>query len=465
MYVNFVQSLISRSKPWKSALEESGLQLASQLRIQISAQGVISMRNLLKKFVLLAGVSMLAACAQTGMEKSASMSDESDVLTHYADLAHAVYEDSLMTARDLQAAVEALVANPTEDNLAAAKAAWLASRVPYQQSEVYRFGNAIVDDWEGKVNAWPLDEGLLDYVASDYGTMSEDNPGYSANVIANANFTFSGESVDASNITKSLLADTLQELGGVEANVATGYHAIEFLLWGQDLNGTGPGAGMRPASDFDTANCTGGNCDRRAQYLVAASALLIDDLEWITAQWAPGGDARAGLALTNILTGMGSLSYGELAGERMQLGLLLHDPEEEHDCFSDNTHASHYYDALGIQNIYLGKYKRVDGSTLMGASVSSLVAAANSDIDTELRMKLNATMMAMSDMVAAAEGGEAYDQQIGEGNDSGNARVQAAIDALTAQTASIEAAVAALGLQPIEFEGSDSLDNPEAVFE
>ena len=242
--------------------------------------------------------------------------------------------------------------------------------------------------------------------------------------------------------------------------MATGYHAIEFLLWGQDLNGTGPGAGARPASDFDPANCSWGNCDRRAAYLQTATDLLIDDLEWITAKWAAGGEAREGLVggdasqgLATIFTGMGSLSYGELAGERMQLGLLLHDPEEEHDCFSDNTHASHYYDALGIRNIYLGTYERIDGSMVEGPSVSDLVAAASPNADAALRARLDATMAAMGEVVAAAEAGEAYDQQIGEGNPVGNARVQAAIDALTAQTGAIEDAVAALNLAAIDFEG------------
>ena len=322
------------------------------------------------------------------------------------------------------------------------------------------------------MNAWPLDEGLIDYVAASYGAESEENPGYRANVVASPSFTFSGETIDASSITKELLADTLHELGGVEANVATGYHAIEFLLWGQDLNGTGPGAGARPASDFDPANCSWGNCDRRAAYLQTATDLLIDDLEWMTAQWAPGGGAREGLVggdvtrgLATIFTGMGSLSYGELAGERMQLGLLLHDPEEEHDCFSDNTHASHYYDALGIRNVYLGEYERIDGSVVQGPSVSDLVATASPDADAALRARLDATMAAMAEIVSAAEGGEAYDQQIGEGNPVGNARVQAAIDALTAQTSAIEGAVGALNLAAIDFEGSDSLDDPEAVFE
>ena len=417
--------------------------------------------------------ALMAALALVVLPATAfAATSERDVLSHYADLAHAKYEDSLITARTLQGAVNQFVAEPTEANLAGAKDAWVAARVPYQQSEVYRFGNAIVDDWEGKVNAWPLDEGLIDYVAASYGAESEENPGYRANVVASPSFTFSGETIDASRITKELLADTLHELGGVEANVATGYHAVEFLLWGQDLNGTGPGAGARPASDFDPANCSWGNCDRRAAYLQTATDLLIDDLEWMTAQWAPGGEAREGLVggdvtrgLATIFTGMGSLSYGELAGERMQLGLLLHDPEEEHDCFSDNTHASHYYDALGIRNVYLGEYERIDGSVVQGPSVSDLVAAASADVDAALRGRLDATIAAMGEIVMAAEGGEAYDQQIGEGNPAGNARVQAAIDALTAQTSAIEGAVGALNLAAIDFEGSDSLDDPEAVFE
>ena len=408
-----------------------------------------------------------------GLFSSAALSavDERDVLMHYADLAHAMYSDSLTTAGALQEAVSSLVANPTEDNLNAAKDAWLASRVPYQQSEVYRFGNAIVDDWEGKVNAWPLDEGLIDYVDSGYGTESEENPGYSANVVANSSFTFSGEEVDASSITKELLADTLHELGGVEANVATGYHAIEFLLWGQDLNGTGSGAGMRPASDFDSANCTGGNCDRRVDYLREATDLLVDDLTWMAAQWAPGGEAHTHFmnvdvneGLTSIVTGMGSLSYGELAGERMQLGLLLHDPEEEHDCFSDNTHNSHYYDAQGIVNVYSGNYTRSDGNTMSGPSLSDLVKAKSAEADSNLLAQLEDTMAKMSALVASADGGESYDQMIGEGNAAGNDLVQAAIDALTAQTKGIEEAVEVLGLDAIEFEGSDSLDDPEAVF-
>lgn len=396
----------------------------------------------------------------------------SDVLSTYGDIAQAKYADSLTTAKTLKTAIDKLVAEPTEANLEAARTAWKEARDPYQQTEAYRFGNAIVDDWEGKVNAWPLDEGLIDYVDASYGDESEENDLYVANVIANPSLKVGGETIDATEITPDLLADKLQEAGEVETNVATGYHAIEFLLWGQDLNGTDAGAGNRPATDFDPANCTGDNCDRRIQYLQAATDLLISDLEEMAAAWAPDGAAREELAskgeaggLATILTGMGSLSYGELAGERIKLGLMLHDPEEEHDCFSDNTHMSHYNDVVGIRNVYFGSYKSPVGNDVSGASLADLVAEKDPALAEEMKAKLDATLAAFEAMKARAEAGEAYDQMIGEGNDEGNAIVQAAVDALVDQTASIERVVKVLELDDIAFEGSDSLDNPGSVFE
>ncbi|MBH0238112.1 imelysin family protein [Methylobrevis albus] len=419
--------------------------------------------------LLAAGVSAACLAASPAL---AAAPDAKAVVDTYVKIAHATYEDALTTAQALDTAIDAFLAAPSDATLAAARDAWKAARIPYQQTEAFRFGNPIVDDWEGRVNAWPLDEGLIDYVDASYGTESDANSLYTLNVIANPKVAINGGEVDATTITPDLLAGTFQEAGEIESNVAIGYHAIEFLLWGQDLNGTGAGAGNRPATDFDTANCTGGNCDRRAAYLAAATDLLVTDLEEMVANWAPdgeaakgllGGDPKAGVAA--IFTGMGSLSYGELAGERMKLGLLLHDPEEEHDCFSDNTHSSHLNDVVGIRNVYFGSYVRVDGSTVSGPSAADLVAAASPAVAEELKGKLDTSLGAFETLAARAEGGEAYDQMIGEGNAEGNAVVQAAIDSLVDQTRSIERAVAALDLGQIAFEGSDSLDNPDAVFQ
>lgn len=426
------------------------------------------MEHEMKVLSTLALAVSAATFAQTAWSATAA-----DVIHHYGDIAEAKYADSLTTAKALKVKINALLANPTAETLNAARQAWLDSRVPYQQTEAYRFGNAIVDDWEGKVNAWPLDEGLIDYVDNNtYGEESDENALYTANVIANKTLKVGNQTVDASKITPELLGETLHEADEVEANVATGYHAIEFLLWGQDLNGTDQGAGNRPASDFSLTDCTGGNCDRRRDYLTAATDLLITDLQEMANAWKDGGAARKELAakgeqggLATILTGMGSLSYGELAGERTKLGLMLHDPEEEHDCFSDNTHNSHYFDAKSIKNVYLGEYTRVDGTKLTGPSVSSLVAKKAPSVDKQLRDELNATESAMQVMVDEANKGNTFDVLIGAGNKSGNAVVQKAVDSLVTQTKSIEKAIEALNLDNIELEGSDSLDNPSAVAE
>jgi putative iron-regulated protein len=217
-------------------------------------------------------------------------------------------------------------------------------------------------------------------------------------------------------------------------------------------------------------SCSNGHCERRAAYLQAAAELLVDDLTFMTQQWGPEGAARKAVmaeggapGLTAIFKGLGSLSYGEMAGERMKLGLLIHDPEEEHDCFSDNTHNSHYYDAKGMQNVYLGTYKRTDGSLVKGPSPSDLVRARSPETDQRTRAALDETMKRMEAIVKRAQAGEAYDQMIGESNAEGNAIVDAAISALIAQAKEFERAIAALNLKAIQFEGSDSLDNPAKV--
>lgn len=413
-----------------------------------------------------------ALAASTLLPLPAFALEKAEVLTTYANIAEAAYGDSLAAAGVLTTAVDKLIAEPSEANLLAARSAYLAARVPYMQTEAFRFGNAIVDDWEGRVNAWPLDEGLIDYVDPGYGGATDENDYAVLNVIATPEFTLSGKAVDARVITPALLSETLQEADGVEANVATGYHAIEFLLWGQDLHGTEAGAGERPWTDYaQGATCTGGNCDRRAAYLQAATTLLNSDLGWMVAQWQADGPARQTLmadetaGIRAILTGMGSLSYGEMAGQRIKLGLMLNDPEEEHDCFSDDTSNSHLHDVMGIRNVYIGSYTSADGRVTSGPSLSDMVKAADPAVDAELRGKLDASVAAAQGLVDAGLGGMAYDMMLAPGNKQGEALIMTLVDGLVSQTKSIERAVGLLGLDAVAFEGSDSLDNPDAVFQ
>ena len=389
--------------------------------------------------------------------------DAKQVTAHYAELAHAVYQDSYTSAVALQKATDMLVASPSQTNLDAAKQAWLNARVFYQQSEVFRFGNPVVDDWEGQLNAWPLDEGLIDYVDNSYYQHELGNPGAVANIVAATSLKVGEDTIDLGKITPELLA-SLNELAGSEANVASGYHAIEFLLWGQDLHGTGAGAGERPYTDFAKGDaCTNANCDRRGEYLAAASQLLVNDLAWMTEQWSEKGEYRATLAaesseqtLRRMLFGMGSLSLGELAGERMKVALEANSTEDEHDCFSDNTHNSHYYNNQGIYNVYFGSFERLDGSKLQGPSIAALVAEKDADLAKANEMQFKATQAEVAKLVSSAEqDGVYFDQLIAANNASGNQLVNASILALVQQTKAIEASANALGITQLNPDTAD----------
>ena len=403
---------------------------------------------------------VFVACAPARLSAAPTTAD---ILSNYEAIGAAVFGDAASAAQVLDKAVDDLLARPSAETLGAAREAWKKSRVPYAQSEGFRFGNKIVDDWEGRVNSWPLDEGLIDYVDdASYGRQKDDNPLYTANIIANKKLRLGSKILDAAKIDKDLIAKLNSALD-VQANVGTGYHAIEFLLWGQDLNGTGPGAGNRPATDYDLKACTGGNCDRRRDYLKAATGLLVDDLSEMANNWRAKGSARVALAgkpegeqLAAILTGIGSLSFGELAGERMKLGVLLHDTEEEQDCFSDNTHNSHFNDQVGMIAIWSGQY---DGATpVKGASMRDLALDKSPEAAKRLDDAMAATLAKIKLIKDKADSGAmAYDQMMAAGNDEGNKLILDASEALVAQTRAVEAVVAALNLK-IKIEGSKGLD-------
>jgi len=401
-----------------------------------------------------------------------------DVVKTNANIAYAVYSDSLISATTLKAVLETFVAAPTEANFALAKQAWLDSREPYGQTEVYRFRQGPIDELkedgtlgsddagegpEGLINAWPLAEAIIDYVAGEVDGSSAPESATAAlsdNIIANTR--------DYPTITtETLLA--LFEHGEDGRNVTTGYHAIEFLLWGQDLNAdfTGAGtrdntAGQRPYTDYALAGsntCTSGSvavdneiCERRGDYLVATAQLLINNLNDVTTQWEPvtgahykdfvvGGDA----SLAKILEGMGRLSFGELAGERITVAFLANSQEDEHSCFSDNTHRDIFLNAKGVQNSFNAQYTRIDGEVIEGASIYDLlVVAEQHELANQLRGSLEATMAAAAVIDTSAKTGTPFDVLIQQGIEQQN--IQAIIDGLVAQTDDIELVIDALGV-------------------
>lgn len=422
----------------------------------------------MKKTLMAASLSVALAFSLNGAIAANAVSNQVTpemVVEQYTNIAYATYQDALTQAKKLKAAIEVFIRTPNDQNLQAAKTAWLTARIPYQQSEVFRFGNKLVDDWEGQLNAWPLDEGFIDYVDSRDYQHELGNEVANLNLIAaNKPIKVGSTLVDASKITPELLA-SLNELGGSEANVATGYHAIEFLLWGQDLNGTAVGAGNRPITDYATGkDCTNGHCDRRKAYLVATADLLVSDLEWMTQQWAPDlkDNYRAQLlkadstkGLRKMLYGMGSLALGELAGERIKVALEANSTEDEHDCFSDNTHNSHYYNAKGIENIYYGRYLSVDGYKIEGPSLYSLVYKQNSKKAKEFSERFDQTQQALELMVETAESGMTFDQMIAPNNKKGHKIANQAISALVEETRAIKEIASLVGVKQLKPDTAD----------
>jgi putative iron-regulated protein len=379
-----------------------------------------------------------------------------EVVAHYADMVHANYTDALNKAKQLQIAIDVFLAAPSAATFESAKRAWLEARIPYGQTEAYRFYDGPIDNAEngpeGQLNAWPLDEAYVDYVINP-STPPGDPPAFlEGGIINDATVEISKEQLASLNEGGEGDIFDVGETFDPEKAVSTGYHAIEFLLWGQDFTDGGPGS--RPFQDYLTgAEATMPNGDRRGQYLQVVTELLIDDLTFLVTAWAPNtpGNYRESFvngapdqALRSMLSGIGVLSKGELASERMDVALRSLDQEDEHSCFSDNTHIDILMNATGIQNVYLGRY-----GYLLGPSVSDLVRQSDPQLDLEMRQAFEASLQAVLAIPAP------FDQAIPVTDSEGWRKVEAAVDALFAQSDLIIEVGQELGL------GNVSVDLPE----
>lgn len=407
------------------------------------------MNKVLVNGLLLSTLAVMAACKNEPKDNNTV----SDVAENHADIAFAAYKDSTNAALVLQERVNSFIAEPTEDNLQEAKVAYKGLRIPYQQSEIMRFdsmitvgkdlaadgGPASVDEWEGQVNAWPLDENHINTIIAG------------------------SETIDIALLLSQNGADDN------DANVTTGIHAVEFMLWGSDFNGTEAGSGERPATDFAIdGTCIDSDCERRAQYLKAATDLLVDDLTEMTAEWSPAAKTTSGtlvhnfinspLALDYMVGSMITMATDELASARMGSGLGLGDPEEEHDCFSDLSHLAIYHNFQGVKNAFYGTYQSASYS-ISGASLSVLVnnknAATFEAIDTAL-ISIEEKMAQILQAGERAENAIKFDQIIGQSS-NGVERLIAenAVTELIALDTELELMAEVLALKNIdtEFDG------------
>ncbi|MFK5974135.1 MAG: imelysin family protein [Flavobacteriaceae bacterium] len=344
------------------------------------------MKNRVTKYVLnILFVFIIASCTSDNNDDTpdpeSKLIKKSDVISNYAAIVIASYQAAIIDAQLLKTAIDAFVADPTDDTFIAAKAAWKTSRESYGPTEAYRFADGPIDsgnteEIEGYLNSWPLDENYIDYVDSN------------------------ATSGIINDLTKEVTKASLTPLNGNggESNVSIGYHAIEFLLWGQDL--TDPStkqAGQRPYTDFVDGG-TAANQDRRRDYIVVCAELLIDHLQVMIDQWDNSGAYKAtflaldeDIALKNMLKSIAELASSELAVERMEVATENQDQEDEHSCFSDNTHRDIRLNFAGIANVYRGSYASVDGKSLedliteadatLGAEIIALLATAESTLN------------------------------------------------------------------------------------
>ena len=380
------------------------------------------MRRILVLFVSMALTAvLLTACSPGGPDDELKQA----AVDNYAQGVHHLYSQSLKSAKALDVAIDRFIDEPTPAHLEAAKRLWLRARDDYGLTEVFRFYDGPIDNPEdgpeGLINAWPLDEAYIDYVEGHPNAGIINKPG-------------------GFPVINAELLMSLNEQGG-EENVSTGWHAIEFLLWGQDLNKDGPGD--RPIEDYTT----NANADRRATYLVVASDLLVTHLQQMVDAWAPmrKDNYRAEFvaldpdeAIQKIITGMGELSRGELAGERMTVAFEERSQEDEHSCFSDNTTADIFANALGIQMVYLGDYGAVTG-----VGIRDLIAAQDEELADELLSNIRASVL------LAAGIPEPFDQHLLEGvsdQSSGRQAVRTTIVSLEQQTDLIVDAAQGIGI-------------------
>lgn len=293
--------------------------------------------------IIILTLSFASAALSTLAGEDRSQSNDAAravAVQHYADVVHAAYVDAQGGAQRLQETVEKFCARPDETGLQACRGAWVRARQPYGITEAFRFYGGPVDDAngpEGLMNAWPVDEAWLE--SGDGRGLIEDETTWP-------------------EITAEELRAANQKEG--EKNIASGWHALEFLLWGKDESLDVPG--QRPLSDFTEAPYA----QRRIAALRVLAVALSRDLEGLVQAWSPSvaGNYRSRFlkmetaeAARCIITGLIFLSGQEMAGERLNVALETRDQEDEQSCFSDTTTQDLRQNLLGLQVVWDGTYE------------------------------------------------------------------------------------------------------------
>ena len=217
----------------------------------------------------------LLCCTSGAIAADSPSDDPLDKTTRYAwELGLQSLINTEQASRNLSAQLDLFLADPSEASMANVRQEWRNSHQQWQQHAV----------WIALAKAQPRRFAILNshYFALD---ARELQPGY---LDAVQDYPFSGIVNDISIV---LTADSLRQQHGLtdSSEVSLGFHALEFLLWGE--------YGQRSFNDFlpistinaeqNAAGLTTGDLpnNRRRTVLRLLTQLLADDVQRLRQDW------------------------------------------------------------------------------------------------------------------------------------------------------------------------------------
>lgn len=290
-----------------------------------------------------------------GADRRSSNYDAKAEIQGYAQLAADTYAAALSDGQTLRTAIAAFLATPDDETLARARDAWINGRRSWELAEAFRFYDGPIDVADNEVgplnrlDGWPVEPSAIDYV--------EDNP--TAGIV--------------NDMKQALTRATLvgQDKTG---HPVTGWHAIEFLLWGQEPTGAAE-PGDRPVTDYLPNQP---NNDRRRTYLKLTADMLIDDLHYLVESWDPKSRNSYAAAfrvlnqreaIGRIMNGVAQLTGQELATNRLAGALDTKDSRRLTSRFSETSYQDFVFALRGVRNVWTGDFggeTRPGLSTLVG---------------------------------------------------------------------------------------------------
>lgn len=349
------------------------------------------------------------------------------LIRNHAAIAYAVYSDALFQATNLQTAIASFVTDPTDDGLSESRLAWRNAYYAYLQCAALQFSNGPVDDdrdLSRQIGKWPINPSLIDYTTGQFGGLISD-------------------SAELPNVT----LDALQALNGPDVNRPTtiGFHAIEFLLWGEDDDDVALlTAGNRTFLDYNGADSSIQNTVRRSKYLRVCSEILVSQLGVLTNEWDSLGSKNyrkdfIGLevnsALKNILTGMGTLAKSEISERALEKPVSASSQDLEVSNYSDNTITDFIAMTNSLDIFYRGTYTPLTSLDIKGKSVEDLIGEANPELADQVDKKLIECLELVNAIPTPYDWQAAQESEFGAESIAGAATALAELEALFKEVA------------------------------